>query len=71
MVKSILIFLFVIIVASSCSNRAMPCPSVKSTGDPNMAMVEGKDGAPISTYSVKLDKNGRVKKKKFKRMHQK
>jgi hypothetical protein len=71
MLKYLISIAILSLFATSCSNRAMPCPSLKSTGDPNMAMVEGKDGAPVSTYSVKLDKNGRVKKKKFKRMHQK
>lgn len=55
----------------ACSNNSMPCPSVKSTGDPNMAMVVDKDGKPVSTVGIKRDKNGRVVKKKFKRMHMK
>jgi len=56
---------------SGCINRSYPCPAYTKgqSPNPNVAMVIGPDGRPLSTAQVKKDKNGLVTKKKIARIH--
>jgi hypothetical protein len=58
---------------SSCTNRSYPCPAYTKgqSPNPNVSMVIGPDGMPISTVRVKKDKNGLVTKKKVARIRNK
>lgn len=74
MVKFLLGILFLgAMMTQSCVDKSYPCPAYTKgqSPNPNVAMVVGPDGRPLSTVSVKKDKNGLVTKKKIARIRNK